>query len=166
MHSIPIKVHYVYGGNNKITRNEYASIPVTLTANYPILVKKRPSLKINGNATATTSTVSDEGLSQWIDVVTVPSKTTVVISGKDIITSVENPLVDNKSLHFFPNPAHNFVNIYADVNLQQIGIYTIDGVLIKYEYTDSTNAKVDVSNIPSGTYILRAANQSALLIKK
>ncbi len=37
---------------------------------------------------------------------------------------------------------------------------------MKCEYADTENAKINVSDLAPGTYILRAANQSTLLIKR
>ena len=91
---------------------------------------------------------------------------TVSVAGKDIITGVGNILVDNNNLFIYPNPANDYVNVNATVNLQNIEIYSIDGQLLISEIVDTNNVKIDVSNLPSGTYILRAANQSALLIKR
>ncbi len=164
--SLPIKVHYVWGGDNKITSDETATIPVTLTTNYPILVKSSPTLYIGGENTTATSLIATDAPSQWIDVVTIPTKTTVSVAGKDIITGVGNISVDNNNLFIYPNPANDYVNINATVNLKSINIYSIDGQLLISEIVDTNNAKIDISNLPSGTYILRAANQSALLIKR
>ena len=164
--SLPIKVHYVWGGNSKITSNESASIPITLTTNYPILVKSIPTLNIERETVATTSLISTDAPSQWIDVVTIPTKTTVNVAGKDIITGIGNILAGNNNLFIYPNPANDYVNVNATVNLQNIEIYSIDGQLLISEIVDTNNVKIDVSNLPSGTYILRAANQSALLIKR
>ena len=164
--SLPIKVHYVWGGDNKITSDETATIPVTLTTNYPILVKSAPTLYIGGENATATSLIATDAPSQWIDVVTVPTKTTVSVAGKDIITGVGNILVDNNNLFIYPNPANDYVNVNATVNLHNIEIYSIYGQLLISEIVDTNNIKIDVSNLPSGTYILRAANQSALLIKR
>ena len=164
--SLPIKVHYVWGGDNKIMSDETATIPVTLTTNYPILVKSAPTLYIGGENATATSLIATDAPSQWIDVVTIPTKTTVSVAGKDIITGVGNILVDNNNLFIYPNPANNYVNVNATLNLQNIEIYSIDGQLLISEIVDTNNVKIDVSNLPSGTYILRAANQSALLIKR
>ncbi|MBQ2838916.1 MAG: T9SS type A sorting domain-containing protein, partial [Muribaculaceae bacterium] len=83
----------------------------------------------------------------------------------DIITGVEDLLIDN-NLFIYPNPAINFVNVSSTSNLQYIEIYSIDGQLMKHESVDATKSKINVSDLTPGTYILRAANQSALLIKK
>lgn len=163
--SMPIKVHYVYGGNNKITSAETASIPVTLTTDYPILVKPTPTLSIEGEATSTQALRSTDATSEWIDMVTIPTNTTISIAGNDIITGVEDLLIDN-NLFIYPNPAINFVNVSSTSNLQYIEIYSIDGQLIKHESVDATKSKINVSDLTPGTYILRAANQSALFIKQ
>ena len=155
----------MYGGNNKITSAESASIPVTLTTDYPILVKSTPTLSIEGEATATQALRSTDATSEWIDMVTIPTNTTISITGNDIITGVEDLLIDN-NLFIYPNPAINFVNVSSTSNLQYIEIYSIDGQLLKQESVDATKSKINVSDLTPGTYILRAANQSALFIKQ
>ena len=164
--SLPIKVHYVWGGNNKITSNESATIPVTLTTNYPILVKSIPTLNIERETVATTSLIETDAPSQWIDVVTIPTKTTISVVGKDIITGVGNILADNNNLLIFPNPASDYVNVNATVNLQNIEIYSIDGQLLISEIVDTNNVKIDVSNLPSGTYIIRSSTFANILMIK
>lgn len=98
--------------------------------------------------------------------VTIPTNTTISIAGNEIITGVEDVFMNNKNLCIFPNPAYDFVNVSSTSNLQYIEIYSIDGQLMKCEYADTENAKINVSDLAPGTYILRAANQSTLLIKK
>ena len=164
--SMPIKVHYVYGSDNPISSSEFATVNVTMTADYPILVKSTPTLSIEGEATATPALLSTDASTEWIDMVTIPSKTTIDIAGNEIITGVEDVFMNNKNLCIFPNPAYDFVNVSSTSNLQYIEIYSIDGQLMKCEYVDTENAKINVSDLAPGTYILRAANQSTLLIKR
>lgn len=164
--SMPIKVHYVYGGNDKITSAESASVPITLTTDYPILVKSTPTLSIEGEAVATPALLSTDTSTEWIDMVTIPTNTTISITGNDIITGVEDLLIDNNDLSIYPNPAVNFVNVSSSSNLQYIEIFSIDGQLMICEQVDGENVKLDVSGLTPGTYILRVANQSTLLIKR
>ncbi|MBQ3606430.1 MAG: T9SS type A sorting domain-containing protein [Muribaculaceae bacterium] len=164
--SMPIKVHYVYGSDNPISSSEFATVNVTMTADYPILVKSTPTLSIEGEATATPALFSTDASTEWIDMVTIPSKTTIEIAGNEIITGVEDVFMNNKNLCIFPNPAYDFVNVSSTSNLQYIEIYSIDGQLMKCEYADTENAKINVSDLAPGTYILNAANQSTLLIKR
>jgi hypothetical protein len=164
--SLPIKVHYVWGGDNKIMSDETATIPVTLTTNYPILVKSAPTLYIGGENATATSLIATDAPSQWIDVVTIPTKTTVSVAGKDIITGIGNILAGNNNLLIFPNPASDYVNVSATINLQYIDIYSIDGQLLKHEFVDTNNAKIDVSNLPSGTYIIRSSTFANILMIK
>lgn len=164
--SMPIKVHYVYGSDNPISSSEFATVNVTMTADYPILVKSTPTLSIEGEATATPALLSTDASTEWIDMVTIPTNTTISIAGNEIITGVEDVFMNNKNLCIFPNPAYDFVNVSSTSNLQYIEIYSIDGQLMKCEYADTENAKINVSDLAPGTYILRAANQSTLLIKR
>jgi hypothetical protein len=130
------------------------------------LVKSAPTLYIGGENATATSLIATDAPSQWIDVVTIPTKTTVSVAGKDIITGIGNILAVNNNLLIFPNPASDYVNVSATINFQYIDIYSIDGQLLKHEFVDTNNAKIDVSNLPSGTYIIRSSTFANILMIK
>ena len=130
------------------------------------MFKSIPTLNIERETVATTSLIETDTPSQWIDVVTIPTKTTISVAGKDIITGVGNILAGNNNLLIFPNPASDYVNVSATINLQYIDIYSIDGQLLKHEFVDTNNAKIDVSNLPSGTYIIRSSTFANILMIK
>ncbi|WP_300568914.1 T9SS type A sorting domain-containing protein, partial [Flavobacterium sp.] len=56
-----------------------------------------------------------------------------------------------KEFLIYPNPATSIVNIQTEETVKQIEIYTLEGKLVK----ESTENKMDVSNLNSGFYIIK-----------
>ena len=85
------------------------------------------------------------------------------------LETLENPF----TISVYPNPVVNNVNIalgktYQDINVQ---IFSITGQLINNVYeTNSIQCKIDMSNLPTGNYILRinadGNSKSSIVIKK
>ena len=85
------------------------------------------------------------------------------------VETIENPI----SIKIYPNPVVNSINIalgntYQDINVQ---IYSITGQLINnVNKTNSVKFDIDMSNLPSGNYILKINAdgniKSSLVIKK
>ncbi|HPF01982.1 MAG TPA: SBBP repeat-containing protein [Bacteroidales bacterium] len=76
----------------------------------------------------------------------------------------------NKYISVFPNPTTNRITI----TVHQEGIYTIEifnlnGILLKKDeisFSESTNTDLDLSNCPSGTYIIKIKNNLGLILIK
>ena len=67
------------------------------------------------------------------------------------------------SLRLYPNPAHNFLHIQSKLPVSQISIYTAAGRFIRQaEQTDIVN----VSNLPTGIYLLYIETEKGRIIKK
>ncbi|MEX2595347.1 MAG: T9SS type A sorting domain-containing protein, partial [Salibacteraceae bacterium] len=61
----------------------------------------------------------------------------------------------NGKLKVYPNPAHSgFLTIASPMESAELSIRAIDGRLIYTTRIQSTNARVDLSEIASGSYIL------------
>ena len=78
--------------------------------------------------------------------------------------STQENEIDNKSIKAYPIPANTFVNIELTTNeiLKIVKIYSITGVLIK----ESNELKIDISNIPSGKYIIAITSNKNQTYKK
>jgi len=64
----------------------------------------------------------------------------------------------------WPNPAKDLIWIEEDIEGELYKIYSLDGALIK---EDSSNIRtIDVSEIPSGTYILELQISSGKIKKR
>lgn len=52
-----------------------------------------------------------------------------------------------------PNPAHGVVNVVSSFRLSRIELYALDGRKVLEQAADGISTMVDVSGLPSGTYI-------------
>ena len=57
---------------------------------------------------------------------------------------------------FYPNPTTDILHISAQENIDQICIYNMLGQEVKNSNPVATNFTIDVSNLPAGTYFLKA----------
>ena len=72
--------------------------------------------------------------------------------GDDAVT--DNTL--DSDLKIYPVPASSFIMIKGE-NLKKIRIYDAQGHLVKkMSFTATSNVKIDISDLPSGTYIVEA----------
>lgn len=60
----------------------------------------------------------------------------------------------NKEISIYPNPVNNELNIRTTHQPESIRIYSLDGKLLTEKVNKDLN-KVDVKNLPSGTYLLK-----------
>lgn len=80
----------------------------------------------------------------------------------DKIQSKENGdknLLD--SFKIYPNPADDFINIRLDDEIVSVTVYSMSGQKIINLKTN--NQKIDVSNIPSGSYVLEVKTKDAVI---
>ena len=175
---IPVKVHYVWAGNEKLTDRTEAQIKWELSANYPVVIYDEPMIKVSStyqegvhdiSAPLTRNVVG--GKDMYVITTTNQQYQGLVmddiIEVKDeITTGVEDVNVANGSLRLYPNPASTHVTVQAPVTIDGVEIFTIDGSLVKAVDADDTKVKVDVSNLTPGIYVVRAAGATTRLIKK
>lgn len=84
--------------------------------------------------------IQDDGDNWFIDDVNV----TANLSTDDFSTNLKTTL--------YPNPTNGIVNIKASAEMKSIEIYSILGNLVK---TYSNEKQLDLSSLPSGTYIMK-----------
>ena len=176
---IPVKVHYVWAGNEKLTNRYDASIFWELSANYPMVIYDEPMIKVSStyqegvhdiSAPLTRNAVGGKDMY----VITAIDRTFDnkivmgdIIEAKDeITTGVEDVNVAKGSLRLYPNPANSIVTLQAWTVLDDVKIFTIDGQLVKEFDADDTKVKINVSDLPTGVYIVHAAGTTTRLIKR
>ena len=77
----------------------------------------------------------------------------LVVSGANLSVSDVKKTVKS-SISYYPNPAQNVLNYKSSEKVNQITVYNSVGQKIQYHKTDSDQGRLDVSALPSGTYIV------------
>jgi len=77
----------------------------------------------------------------------------LVVSGANLSVSDVKKTVKS-SISYYPNPAQNVLNYKSSEKVSQITVYNSVGQKIQSHKTDSDQGRLDVSALPSGTYIV------------
>ena len=84
-----------------------------------------------------------------------------VLSSSTDIKSIKSQKIDL----LWPNPVKNILNIKTDFlnqHFNQVDIINSTGVTISSKKIENENTKIDVSNLPTGTYILQISNKEGI----
>lgn len=173
---LPLKVHYVWAGSNPISVTGDAVFDFELSANYPIVTMATPEIKINETTVngaydlVLANPLSRSTSGNDLIMITTVNESYKSLVMDDIIetptTGVEDVNVAKGTLRLYPNPANGVVTLEAWTVLEDVKIFTIDGQLVKEFETDDTRVKFNVSNLPTGVYIVHAAGATTRMIKK
>ena len=174
--TFPLKVHYVWAGNEKINAVEDAEFEFELSANYPILVASTPEFRINKSlidnkhelAPANPLSRATNYTLQMITAVNKDYKTLVMddVVETQLTTGVEAVAFGKGVLMVYPNPAQSEATIRSTTVLGEVKIFTIDGQLVKEFESGETTAKFNVSDLTSGVYVVSASGTTTRMIKK
>lgn len=74
------------------------------------------------------------------------------IYGEEVLSVNDNAL---SSFSFYPNPTSDILNISAGKNIDSVSIYNILGQQVLNANIGATNSTVSLSNLSTGTYMLR-----------
>lgn len=70
----------------------------------------------------------------------------------------------SNSINLFPNPAVNYISIASPlVKISEVEIFANDGKLVKKATVANETDKIDVKNLPVGTYYVRTYNESGFV---
>lgn len=173
---LPLKVHYVWAGNNRIADTDDAEFGFELSANYPIVSVETPEFKINeypqsgAYEFALVNPLSRSTSGYELQMITTVNKDYKTLEMDGIIetptTGVENVGVGNGALRLYPNPANSVVTLQAPITITDVKIFSVDGQLLKEFDADDTKVKINVSDLPTGVYIVHAAGSTTRLIKR
>lgn len=173
---LPLKVHYVWAGNDRISVTGDAEFGFELSANYPIVSVETPEFKINqypqsgAYEFALVNPLSRSTSGYELQMITTVNKDYKALVMDGIIetptTGVENVGVGNGALRLYPNPANSVVTLQAPITITDVKIFTVDGQLMKEFDADDTKVKINVSDLPTGVYIVHAAGSTTRLIKR
>lgn len=181
---LPLKVHYVWAGNEKIGAVSDAPFEFELSANYPLVVSKYvedgnsviiPQFMINSydqeNGYNLVTPVT-RGVSNGYDLmmITTVNEGYKSLQMDDVIetpmTGVEDVNYGEGALRLYPNPANSIVTLQAPITMTDVKIFTIDGQLVKEFDANDTHVKFDVSDFATGVYIVHAGGKTTRLVKR
>lgn len=70
----------------------------------------------------------------------------------------------SNSINLFPNPAVHYISIASPlVKIDEVEIFASDGKLVKKANVKNETDKIDVKNLPVGTYYVRTYNESGFV---
>jgi hypothetical protein len=72
----------------------------------------------------------------------------------------------NTEINLYPNPAINMVTLDAEIQMQEITIYNIQGTELMNEQVSGTTTNLDISVLPSGLYFAEIQTQKGSLTKR
>ncbi|MBR5550588.1 MAG: carboxypeptidase regulatory-like domain-containing protein [Muribaculaceae bacterium] len=174
---IPMLVHYVWAGNEKLSDVAQSMFLWLLDANYPVVICDEPMIKVSTTAsdeihdisTPQTRSRSAVGGNDLVLITTgVGYNLTIdeIVENNDVTTGVEDVAFGKGVLMVYPNPAQSEVTIRSTTALGDVKVFTIDGQLVKEFESDDTKAKLNVSDLTSGVYVVSASGTTTRMIKK
>ena len=172
----PIKVHYVWAGNEKIDDYSNAKINCELNANYPVVIYNQPTINVSTtyqegayDISAPLTRSATNGKDLYVITANLVYENLGMdglVEAQDITTGVEDVNVAKGTLRLYPNPANSVVTLEAWTVLDDVKVFSTDGQLVKEFEADDTRVKFNVSDLPAGVYIIHAAGATTRMIKK
>ena len=85
----------------------------------------------------------------------------------EVVVDIEE-LIEDAEFNLYPNPTNDFLNLSFDQPVADLLIYDLNGVLQYSKFSTNSSNKIDVANLPAGTYFLRAnlKSQKGYIISK
>ena len=80
-----------------------------------------------------------------------------------IYTSTDNV---SARVQVYPNPTHDFIIIQGLENEQTARVYSWEGKLLTTTQADEKETKINVSDLPNGSYLLQVGAEIVKFIKK
>ena len=97
---------------------------------------------------------------------TVSSRTTSYISNCNLL-SVEENIPQQGSINVFPNPFLHYFEIDADVAIQTMEVFAMDGkILLSESAADLRNKRFSILDFPAGLYFVRCSTSNRVYTKK
>ena len=104
---------------------------------------------------------------RWGGVIAPSTNTThPMISGGTIdasTLSVDDDTLQSEIL-LYPNPTSNLLKIRSTTSISKVQIYDLNGRIVKEVKSENTINEIDISQLSSGIYIVRLANQNNSMI--
>lgn len=107
-------------------------------------------------------------ISEPVGLIQIDPSNWVINQSGSIVTNVDKTL-NAAEFSFGPNPVKNNINLYFSHNTgleNTVSVYQLNGQLVQTIQSQNSKIKLDVSNLPSGTYFLNASNELNNFSKK
>jgi hypothetical protein len=65
----------------------------------------------------------------------------------------------------YPNPSRDFINVESELNISKIAISAMSGKEIIVKSLDSKTALINISNLPSGLYLINISTEKGKIVK-
>lgn len=82
--------------------------------------------------------------------------------GDNLSTTAFSPSI----IKLYPNPAHNRLTIIGNDAIENFAIYSLTGQELKRQNAYAPTVNIDVSDLPSGTYILKTSSNGNITVSK
>jgi hypothetical protein len=128
----------------------------------------------SGNSETITVTFTPSEGKSYAGQITISSnagnETINIVGIGTIITSIDDDIVDENEVSLYPNPSTEWVTIdltSAPLMIPDVSIIDMNGVAVwsKTKVADK-QLKVNVSNYPAGTYLVKVASEKGTVLKK
>ena len=172
----PIKVHYVWAGNEKIDDYSNAKINCEVNANYPVVIYNQPTINVSTtyqdgayDISAPLTRSATNGKDLYVITANLSYQDLGMdglVEAEDVTTGLEDVALGNGALRLYPNPAKSMVTLQAPITMTDVKIFTIDGQLVKEFDANDTKVRLNVSDLNTGVYIIHAAGRTTRMIKK
>lgn len=163
-----VNVFYRTGGNTFV--NTIGSqAPTTTWATYSQAI--RFGYKYDGNEGDVTLedsyTALDLGNDMYIDIKTQAANTSDTYIDNLVITEAAEQVLGVENLEIFgfsyaPNPVQDQIQLRANTEISAIKLYNAVGQEVLSQNLNTTNTSVNISNLPKGVYIMKAAINNAV----
>lgn len=89
---------------------------------------------------------------------------------EDFFGSMDDPTFVNdteaETIHIFPNPARDIVNINSGTNIREISVYSMNGQLVYETSVDASTFNINLNNLNPGMYLIRITSEESHSIHK
>ena len=178
--TLPMQVHYVWGGNRELTNEqtdrESVSTKVLMTADYPIIESTYGAAIIHNAATAINDDVdsyytlvkeTNAGETR-MNMISSENHSGVYADYVTTLTGVEGILVNAAGgVKLYPNPVGSTFTLQAPMAMGEVRIFTTDGQLVKVvKDINDTMVSINVDELPQGMYIVSTLGVAKMMIKE
>ena len=66
----------------------------------------------------------------------------------------------------YPNPAYNYVNVQANLNIYRLTIYNHIGQVVAEQMVNNNSARVNTADLESGVYFIRMETANGYTTQK